>query len=1085
MSMSKFFRKLIFCGCSSRSGYDSRSIVVDESIVDDPPPKFTEPSNYELEPDDVAKHFDLSTIKFIDDEEADEDAACTKNEELDGPNGSGRIRDAWVIAVERNARERLQKLTALQKIQPRDIHSILHQRTINSVASTSEDSTSKDVSNGQITVTLADKELETNSFSTKLSNGTIPKGLGKEADIRVENTSQERKDALEKQHSCEEANLLQPVQSGRIGERRSSSPFQNGRTEVLIGEPEGGPRSPRGSTSSAVNDGNFLNPPDERDEPICRSRRRSGSGVTDIHSQQQQQQLQLQENNNSREQQLVRTTSSRDAKKPQEGLGPDEMWAPGALGHHRELPVDVPDTLLQKAYPNKAGLNGVKPAIPPRDQKRAPARPPKDNLRLSTQNNNVETSDNANAEPTQQQLHSIRKYQEQLRKRKDEEERQEMLSRSLRGSKKLQALESHATSLSGQENLAYAQDEVTTGVSRITHATPNAVQEVEEPPRPLTYGEVVATLERLQLQLRNISGALGISGSGVEAELEAVRTLLVQNRFASALATRHTLKSRLRASKIFKHHADDASSLARDCVDILEKWQSSSTATGVGGAETIAAVEELTSILTSYDMEALLLAHDSIVSYVEGLQRKQSPSSPPSGPPSPTSSWKDSRVVDNIKIIRIEKTNEPLGATVRNEGDAVIIGRVVRGGAADKSGLLHEGDEVLEVNGVEMRGKTVNEVCDILAGMQGSLTFLVLPAPTNHRNNLRREDTTQIHIRAHFDYDPEEDPYIPCRELGVSFQKGDILHVISQEDPNWWQAYREGEEDQTLAGLIPSRAFQHQRESMKQTIAGDKSTMRGSKKSSTLLCARKNPKKKKRNKFGANFNDDGYPLYATTAIDDYDSEEVLTYEEVALYYPRANHKRPIVLIGPPNIGRHELRQRLMQDSERFAAAIPHTSRPKKDSEVDGQDYHFISRAQFESDILCRKFVEHGEYEKAYYGTSVEAIRTVVNSGKICVLNLHPQSLKILRNSDLKPYVVFIAPPSLEKLRQKRIKNNESFKEEELKDIIEKAREMEDKYGHLFDMLIVNNDTDRAYNQLLTEINSLEREPQWVPASWVQ
>lgn len=66
--------------------------------------------------------------------------------------------------------------------------------------------------------------------------------------------------------------------------------------------------------------------------------------MTDIHSQQQQQQLQLQENNNS---------SSRDAKKPQEGLGPDEMWAPGALGHHRELPVDVPDTLLQKAYPNK------------------------------------------------------------------------------------------------------------------------------------------------------------------------------------------------------------------------------------------------------------------------------------------------------------------------------------------------------------------------------------------------------------------------------------------------------------------------------------------------------------------------------------------------------------------------------------------------------------------------------------------------------------------------------------------------------------------------------------------------------------
>nr|XP_050867399.1 protein PALS1 isoform X4 [Vespula vulgaris] len=725
----------------------------------------------------------------------------------------------------------------------------------------------------------------------------------------------------------------------------------------------------------------------------------------------------------------------------------------------------------------QAGLNGVKPAIPPRDQKRAPARPPKDSLRLSSQNNNVESNDYANTtEPTQQQLHSIRKYQEQLRKRKDEEERQEILNRSLRGSTKLQALESHATNLTGQENLAYAQDELTTTVSRPAHVAPQA---------PLTYGEVVATLERLQLQLRNISGALGISGPSVEAELEAVRTLLLQSRFATAVATHYALKTRLRSNKVLRHHAEDSSTLARDCVDVLEKWQSS---TDAGTAETMAAVEELTGILTSYDMEALLIAHDSVISYVEGFQRKHSPSSSsPSRPPSPTSSWRESRV-DNIKIIRIEKTNEPLGATVRNDGDAVIIGRVVRGGAADKSGLLHEGDEVLEVNGVEMRGKSVNDVCDILAGMQGSLTFLVLPAPTNYRNNLnnRKEDTNQIqHIRAHFDYDPEEDPYIPCRELGVSFQKGDVLHVISQEDPNWWQAYREGEEDQTLAGLIPSKAFQHQRESMKQTIAGGKSTVRGSKKSSTLLCARKNPKKKKRNKLGANFNDDGYPLYATTTIDDYDSEEVLTYEEVALYYPRANHKRPIVLIGPPNIGRHELRQRLMQDSERFAAAIPHTSRPRKDSEVDGQDYHFISRSQFESDILCRKFVEHGEYEKAYYGTSVEAIRSVVNSGKICVLNLHPQSLKILRSSDLKPYVVFVAPPSLEKLRQKRIKSNESFKEEELKDIIEKAREMEDKYGHLFDMIIINNDTDRAYNQLLTEINSLEREPQWVPASWIQ
>lgn len=61
------------------------------------------------------------------------------------------------------------------------------------------------------------------------------------------------------------------------------------------------------------------------------------------------------------------------------------------------------------------------------------------------------------------------------------------------------------------------------------------------------------------------------------------------------------------------------------------------------------------------------------------------------------------------------------------------------------------------------------------------------------------------------------------------------------------------------------------------------------------------------------------------------------------------------------------------------------------------------------------------------GTSLEAIRTVVASGKICVLNLHPQSLKLLRASDLKPYVVLVAPPSLEKLRQKKLRNGEPFK----------------------------------------------------------
>ena len=105
-----------------------------------------------------------------------------------------------------------------------------------------------------------------------------------------------------------------------------------------------------------------------------------------------------------------------------------------------------------------------------------------------------------------------------------------------------------------------------------------------------------------------------------------------------------------------------------------------------------------------------------------------------------------------------------------------------------------------------------------------------------------------------------------------------------------------------------------------------------------------------------------------------------------------------------------------------------TSRPKSsESEIDGQDYNFVSRAQFEEYVSNKRFVEHGEYDKQYYGTSLDAVRTVINSGKICVLNLQPSSLQILHESDLKPYVVFLTPPTLQTYRQQKAKYGEAFK----------------------------------------------------------
>ncbi|XP_071445308.1 protein PALS1 [Hetaerina americana] len=1104
---------------------------------------------------------------------------------------NSNVQDAFVIAVEQQARERLERLSALKRIKPVDMTKLSQQ--LNQTPSTEgQQELNGFIESSPIYVTSIPEYPVTNSTSAagqptaasavapttgaaaqgaqiaSRTPGGAPAGVKSPAHhpdkVLTNGHGGAATALLADEAPPEEIELKQTLSSGDEAEAGGAEEEED--EDASSGEGGAGGPGRRGSSSV----GAALEPPLTRRaaEEVDKGSRRRGGVVSAVSG-------------------GVVAASAPDSGRPT-GLRLDTASdAMMALDHrpdageerpaHREMAVDVPDSFVGRtktppryppprpsgAAPTPAGRNlqhhqlhfnfrgqpsapAVVPAAngsrakatvapaarvapPVAAPRMAPALPPQEE----------EEEDRVSAGPTREQLDSIRKFQEALRKRKEEEERaaaeREFLRSSLRDSRKLHALESRPPgqqttssslrgppSSSGHVNDGYCSEDISERDSEAQYPLH----------RVISLNELASALQRLAAALRK-SASSSLSLRGLEGQVAAVQTLLLSQEFGQALSVHNRVQEvwngRVASGSGVPRGqprpppgppvCGDTQALARECVECLQPCSLPDAA-------------ELVELLTRYETEGLLQAHDGLA-LTRCLNEDAAPppmlasmALPPISTPSVNTMAASSSVSlrssthhphgsesassashyvdEDIKIIKIEKTNEPLGATVRNEGEAVVIGRIVRGGAADKSGLLREGDEILEVNGVEMRGKSVNDVCDLLSAMSGTLTFLLVPAQTHPPLQPMITDgralprppppapttrDTLMHVKAHFDYDPEEDAYIPCRELGISFQKGDILHVISQEDPNWWQAFREGEEDQTLAGLIPSRSFQHQREAMKQSIVGDKRTkekVKG-KGGTLLLCAKKNAKKKKKKKvaYNATYNDGGYQPYTATPNDDYDAEEILTYEEVALYYPRANHKRPIVLIGPPNIGRHELRQRLMEDSDRFAAAIPHTSRPRKDGEVDSQDYHFISRAQFEADIISHRFVEHGEYERAYYGTSVDAIRSVVASAKICVLNLHPQSLRILRASDLKPYVVFVAPPSLEKLRQKKIRSGEAFKEEELKDIIEKAREMEEKYGHYFDMIIVNNDTERAYQQLLNEINGLEREPQWVPASWVK
>uniref|UniRef100_A0A4W5MMM9 Protein PALS1 n=1 Tax=Hucho hucho TaxID=62062 RepID=A0A4W5MMM9_9TELE len=597
------------------------------------------------------------------------------------------------------------------------------------------------------------------------------------------------------------------------------------------------------------------------------------------------------------------------------------------------------------------------------------------------------------------QMERIQRYQEELRRKREEDANKGKHEIDLNASLRLKKL---------------AQNPAKTGIDNPTFEAPKAVRFLSE-------------LEELLEALRRVQSCLVDAQS--QADVALVLGLLHKEDFQSAFAIHSAVTQQMqpRGSQPLPLTAQ-ARCLYQEVQCIL---QSSHQEEGV----------ELRNLLTTPHFQALMQAHDSVAE--QELE------------PDP-----EERLIqylgETVKLVRLEKASDiPLGATVRNEMDSVVVSRVVKGGTAERSGLLAEGDEILEINGVPVRGKNVNEVHDLLVEMHGTLTFLLIPSSQNKTPSHRQ---TVMHVRAYFNYDPSDDPYVPCRELGLSFQKGDILHIISQDDPNWWQAYRDGDEDnQPLAGLVPGKSFQQQREAMKKTIVD------------------RNP------------DSPGKGLYTpcTVTHSDYYTDEILTYEEMALYHQPANRKRPIALIGPPNSGQDELRQRLLSiEPDRFAGAVPHTTRNPRIHEKNGREYHFVNQLAFEVDVAAGKYIESGEYERNLYGTSSDSVRQVINSGRICLLCLHTKSLRVLRSSNLKPYVIFIAPPSQERLRTLLAKDGKNPKPEELKELIEKAREMEQAYGHLFDAAIVNGEPDTAFHELLRHINKLDTEPQWVPSSWL-
>ena len=83
-----------------------------------------------------------------------------------------------------------------------------------------------------------------------------------------------------------------------------------------------------------------------------------------------------------------------------------------------------------------------------------------------------------------------------------------------------------------------------------------------------------------------------------------------------------------------------------------------------------------------------------------------------------------------------------------------------------------------------MKGKNINEVVELLSELEGTITFVLLPSAAPHKESQFEQG---VFLKALFDYNPKDDQYLPCPELGLPFIKGDLLKIINQSDPDWWQ----------------------------------------------------------------------------------------------------------------------------------------------------------------------------------------------------------------------------------------------------------------------------------------------------------
>ncbi|XP_020284234.1 disks large 1 tumor suppressor protein isoform X10 [Pseudomyrmex gracilis] len=459
-----------------------------------------------------------------------------------------------------------------------------------------------------------------------------------------------------------------------------------------------------------------------------------------------------------------------------------------------------------------------------------------------------------------------------------------------------------------------------------------------------------------------------------------------------------------------------------------------------------------------------------------------------------------------IRTVVLNKGSSGLGFNIvgGEDGEGIFISFILAGGPADLSGELRRGDQILSVNGINLRTATHEEAAAALKGTGQTVTIVVQYKPEDYNRfeakiqDLKQQISQQqnvmtgtlmrtsqkksLYVRALFDYDPNKDDGLPSR--GLAFRYGEILHVTNASDDEWWQARRitpQGEEEGL--GIIPSRRRWERKQRARDrsvkfqghmpVILDKQSTLDRKKKNFSF--SRKFPfMKSKDDKSEDGSDQERTPTTPENENDPTRSEEnVLSYE--AVQQLTIQYTRPVIVLGP-------LKDRINDDlisefPDKFGSCVPHTTRSRREYEVDGRDYHFVaSREQMERDIQNHLFIEAGQYNDNLYGTSVASVREVAEKGKHCILDVSGNAIKRLQVAQLYPIAVFIKPKSVESVMEM----NKRMTEEQAKKTYERALKMEQEFGEYF-TAVVQGDTPEEIYAKVKEVIAEQSGPNiWVP-----